>query len=82
LNGTVTKAVLTGAASVTDGSWHQITCSRTDTGEQLIVDGAVVAASAINLGEINSTSKIFLGRTSSGEDFYKGLLDDFSIVVG
>jgi len=82
LNGTPTKAALTGASSVTDGSWHQITCSRTDTGEQLIVDGAIVATSATNLGEINSTSKIFIGKTASGEDFYQGLLDDFSFVVG
>jgi Concanavalin A-like lectin/glucanases superfamily len=83
LSGVSTSVRLTAKTSdVTDGNWHQVTCARTATGEQVIVDGTVKAASTVNLGAINSTAKIYVARNPSADDYYQGQLDDLTFNIG
>jgi concanavalin A-like lectin/glucanase superfamily protein len=82
LNGISVHVSLKGTVDVTDGTWHQITCARTSTGEQLIVDGAVEKSSLKNVGSIDTTSKVFVGSQQGNADYYEGRLDDLSFSVG
>jgi hypothetical protein len=83
LNGTTVSAGLSASGSdVTDGAWHQVTCARTASGEQLIVDGVVKATSSVNVGAISSTAPIYVARNPSKDDYYEGLLDDLAFTVG
>jgi hypothetical protein len=81
--GTATHVALTNkSVAVTDGRWHQVTCSRTKSGEQLLVDGTVAASSSVNLGAINTTAKIYVGTQAGGGDYYEGSLDDLTFAKG
>lgn len=82
-NGKTVSVSLTAKTSdVTDGVWHQVTCARAQTGEQIIVDGTVVAGSAVDLGAINTNAQVIVGRNTSGNDFYEGQLDDIAFSIG
>jgi hypothetical protein len=83
VNGTkVGVALKSKAAVVTDGNWHQVTCSRTAAGEQLIVDGSVRASSPTNVGSITTNATIYVGTQEAGVDYYEGRLDDLTFSVG
>jgi Concanavalin A-like lectin/glucanases superfamily len=82
LNGSTVHVSLKSNTDVTDGAWHQITCSRTSAGEQLLVDGTVVRSSTKDVGSIDSTTPIFVAGQKAGADFYRGVLDDLSFTVG
>jgi len=83
LNGETVSVGLTASGSdVTDGAWHRVTCARTASGEQLIVDGVVKATSSTNLGAISSTAPIYVARNPSADDYYEGLLDDLTFTFG
>ncbi len=83
VNGRSVSVALTAKTSdVTDGIWHQVACARTATGEQILVDGTVVAASAVDLGAINTNAQVIVGRNTSGNDFYEGQLDDIAFSIG
>jgi hypothetical protein len=82
LNGKATRVALSAGVNVTDGSWHHVTCSRTSSGEQLIVDGSVKASSSVNVGTISTNATIFVATQQAGVDYYEGRLDDLSFSVG
>ena len=82
VTGTVSAGLTASGSDVTDGAWHQVTCARTASGEQLLVDGVVKATSSVNLGTISSTAPIYVARNPSEDDYYQGLLDDLAFTVG
>jgi hypothetical protein len=82
LNGNATRVALSAGVNVTDGRWHHVTCSRTSSGEQLIVDGSVKASSSVNVGTISTNATIFVATQQAGVDYYEGRLDDLSFSVG
>lgn len=85
LNGTTPKVALHAllpAGGINDGTWHQITCARTASGEALIVDGRTLATSGTNVGSISNKANVFVGAQQAGADFYIGLLDDVEFSIG
>src|SRR5213078_2268150 len=80
--GKAVQTSLTWNHSLTDGAWHQVTCARTSTGEQLVVDGTLRASNTVDLGSVDSTAAVYVGRNPAGNDYYQGLLDDFTFTVG
>ena len=85
LNGTHVKVGLhkpLPVGAINNGMWHKITCQRTAGGEALIVDGATLASSSVDVGSISNKADVFIGSQSRAEDFYPGLIDETSFAVG
>jgi hypothetical protein len=78
--GTGGYAELIAGPAINDGQWHTISCVKTSTAIQVVVDGQVFSKAA-NVGSIaNNTDVIIGGRP--GSDWYKGQLDEASIQIG
>ena len=69
------------SAALNDGSWHTITCAKTSTAIQVIVDGSAVTTPA-NLGSISNSKPVEVGQKLGGGDQYLGDMDEVSIAVG
>jgi hypothetical protein len=74
------KSVVKGNG-LSDGRWHQITCSRTDDKITITVDGSS-SSNDVALGRIANDSVITIGGKPTGGDAFKGRLDEVRIDVG
>ncbi len=63
-----------------DGHWHSITCVKTSSDIELIVDGQTFATS-VTIGSISNTAPVLIG-THPGTDWYQGSLDEATIAIG
>jgi Concanavalin A-like lectin/glucanases superfamily len=66
--------------SGTDGKWHAVTCSKTNSTVELTVDGKSWTVSK-SAGSISNSASVVLGA-KPGDDWYDGLMDDVSISIG
>jgi Concanavalin A-like lectin/glucanases superfamily len=78
-SGAIGKVSATG--NLADGAWHTITCTKTATQVKVTVDGVTRSVSA-SLGSISNNKDLYIGSQSGGGDWYKGAMDEVSIVVG
>jgi Concanavalin A-like lectin/glucanases superfamily len=78
--GSTSYAELIAGPVLNDGHWHTITCVKTSSDIELIVDGQTFAAAA-NVGSISNTAPVTIG-THPGADWYQGSLDEASIAIG
>jgi concanavalin A-like lectin/glucanase superfamily protein len=71
-----------GGPNLADGKWHTIACRKTSSSITLTVDGSSFAKSG-NAGSISNTAVLVLGgKPNASGDWYKGIMDEVSIVTG
>jgi Concanavalin A-like lectin/glucanases superfamily len=86
--GTLTRTSLHAGPGLNDGTWHTITCTKTDNQVTLRVDNQLVGTTNIAIGSINlKKSSIFaLGYKpvigQPDEDRYKGRMQNASVSIG
>jgi concanavalin A-like lectin/glucanase superfamily protein len=78
--GTSKNVAITAGPNLADNSWHTIVCKKTSSNVTLTVDGSSFAKSG-SVGSITNTKAVFLG-SKGGADWYKGIMDEVSIVFG
>jgi hypothetical protein len=78
--GTGGYAELTDGPAINDGRWHTVSCVKTSTAIEVVVDG-LVFTKAKKIGSIANTTAVTIG-SHPGSDWYKGQLDEASIRIG
>ena len=78
--GTGGYAELVAGPAINDGQWHTVSCVKTSTAIQVVVDGQVFSKSA-TIGSISNTTDVAIGGRP-GSDWYQGQLDEASIQIG
>jgi hypothetical protein len=73
-------AELVAGPQLNDGQWHTITCVKTATDIELIVDGETFSTPA-TVGPISNTAPVIIG-SHPGADWYNGALDEAGISIG
>jgi len=72
-----------GTQDLADGAWHSITCVKTSSANQLIVDGTTISATPRNpIGAITNSAPVVVGQKWGGGDQYTGDMDDITIQKG
>jgi len=66
--------------SLKDGRWHAVSCRKTSSAIQLVVDGQTFSKSA-NIGTIANTAPVIMA-SYPGAEFFQGALDEASITFG
>jgi hypothetical protein len=80
--GTAGYSELVARPVINDGRWHTVSCVKTATAIEVVVDGHVFSK-AVELGSISNTRKVIIGTHSAGgPDWYQGRLDEASIQIG
>lgn len=64
-----------------DNQWHTIVCRKTASQVTLTVDGSNFTKNG-SAGSISSTIAVTLGAKPNSGDWYKGLMDEVSIITG
>jgi hypothetical protein len=78
--GTGGYAELVAGPAINDGQWHTISCVKTSTMIQVIVDGQTFSKAA-TIGSISNTTNVAIGARP-GSDWYQGQLDEASVQIG
>jgi hypothetical protein len=73
-------AELVAGPKLNDGQWHTVTCVKTSTDIEIIVDGETFATPVI-VGPISNTAPVTIG-SHPGADWYQGSLDEANISIG
>jgi hypothetical protein len=80
--GTAGYRELVARPAINDGRWHTVSCVKTATAIEVVVDGHVFSKAA-KVGSIANASKVIIGAHSTGgPDWYRGRLDEASIEIG
>ena len=66
--------------ALNDGQWHTISCVKTSTAIEVVVDGQVFSKAA-SIGSISNTTDVVIG-SHPGADWYQGQLDEASVQIG
>jgi hypothetical protein len=74
------KSVVKGSG-LSDGQWHQITCSRTPDRVTATVDGSS-SSNDVRLDRISNNSEVTIGAKPTGGDAFRGRIDQVFIDVG
>lgn len=69
--------------ALNNGKWHTLTCTKSDTGIALIVDGKTFTKNGV-VGSISNSGPLTLGAKPGTRfsDFYNGDLDEVSVSIG
>jgi hypothetical protein len=78
--GTGGYAELVAGPAINDGQWHTVSCVKTSSAIEVVVDGQVFSKSA-SIGSISNTTDVAIGGRP-GSDWYQGQLDEASIQIG
>ncbi|MGH2630932.1 MAG: LamG-like jellyroll fold domain-containing protein [Actinomycetota bacterium] len=78
--GTSRNVAITAGPNLADNAWHTIVCTKTSSSVRLTVDGTSFVKNG-SVGSITNAKAVFLG-SKGGADWYKGLMDEVSIVFG
>jgi hypothetical protein len=78
--GSAGYAELVAGPSINNGQWHTVSCVKTSTAIQVVVDGQIFSKTA-NVGAIANTADVVIGARP-GSDWYQGQLDEASIKIG
>jgi hypothetical protein len=79
-NGSAGYAELVAGPAINNGQWHTVSCVKTSTAIQVVVDGQTFSKTA-NVGAIANTADVVIGARP-GSDWYQGQLDEASIQIG
>jgi hypothetical protein len=74
------KSVVRGSG-LSDGKWHQLTCTRTADRVTITVDGSS-SSNNVTLDSIANSSDVTIGAKPTGGDAFRGRIDDVRIDVG
>jgi hypothetical protein len=75
------EAELTAGPALNDGRWHTVQCVKTTNQVRLIVDGRRFTK-RVRVGSISNGDPLIIGARDSGSEFFRGALDEASVVVG
>jgi hypothetical protein len=78
--GTGGYAELVAGPAINDGQWHTISCVKTSTAIEVVVDGQAFSKAA-TVGSISTTTDVAIGARP-GSDWYQGQLDEASVKIG
>jgi Concanavalin A-like lectin/glucanases superfamily/Ig domain of plant-specific actin-binding protein len=78
--GTSGYAELVAGPAINDGQWHTISCVKTSTAIQVVVDGQAFSKAA-TVGSITNKTDVAIGARP-GSDWYDGELDEASVQIG
>ena len=78
--GTLDSTELIAGPAIDDGRWHTVQCVKTATEVRLIVDGRRFTKRA-RVGSIANDAALVLGARP-GSEFFRGALDEASVVIG
>jgi hypothetical protein len=69
--------------NLADNRWHTIKCIKRPSSLSLVVDGVSYTSNVV-IGAINNTSRVAVGAKygGGGGDWYKGIMDEVSVVLG
>jgi Concanavalin A-like lectin/glucanases superfamily len=68
---------------LTNGRWHTLRCTKTDSYVQVFIDGVSFGKNSHAAGSISNSEHLLIGaRTRSGGDQYQGLMDEVEIDIG
>ncbi len=73
-------AELVAGPPLNDGNWHTVTCVKTSSDIEIIVDGQTFSTPA-TVGPISNTAPVIIG-SHPGADWYHGSLDEAGISIG
>jgi hypothetical protein len=80
--GTNDYAEVVAGPAINDGHWHTVSCIKTSTAIEVVVDGQVFSKAA-NVGSIANTTDVIIGaHSTAGPDWFQGQLDEASIQIG
>ncbi len=68
-------------SGLSDGRWHQLTCTRTADRVTITVDGSS-NSNDVSLDTITNSSDVTIGAKPTGGDAFKGRIDETRIDVG
>jgi methionine-rich copper-binding protein CopC len=74
-----------GSQNLADGGWHTVTCVRTTSTNQLIVDNGqpkTSTPSAPLTGSISNSAPVVIGQKLGGGDQYDGAMRDVTVQIG
>ena len=71
---------LAAGPSLKNGQWHTVSCRKTSSQIQVIIDGQTFSKSA-NIGTIANSAPVIMG-SYPGAEFFQGALDEASIAFG
>jgi len=78
--GSTGYAEMTAGPALNNNQWHTVSCVKTPTAIQVVVDGQTFSQAA-NIGTIANSDAVPIGARP-GSEFFLGLLDEASIQVG
>ena len=78
--GTGGYAELVAGPAINDGQWHTISCIKTSTAIQVVVDGQAFSKAA-TVGSITNTTDVAIGARP-GSDWTQAQLDEASVQIG
>jgi fibronectin type 3 domain-containing protein len=78
--GTGGYAELVAGPAINDGQWHTVSCTKTASAIEVVVDGQVFSKAA-TIGSISNTTDVIIGGRP-GSDWFQGQLDEASIQIG
>ena len=78
--GSAGYAELVAGPAINNGQWHTVSCVKTSTAIQVVVDGQIFSKTA-TVGAIANTADVVIGARP-GSDWYQGQLDEASIQIG
>jgi hypothetical protein len=78
--GSAGSGTLQKGPNLTDGKWHTISCYKTASTMQLIVDGTTYTKS-VKIGSIANSAPLTIGAKSTGGDWYLGDMDEVSVEI-
>jgi hypothetical protein len=79
-NDGMSKSVVKGSG-LSDGQWHQLTCSKNDDEVTATVDGSS-SSNDVDLGPIGNSREVTIGGKPTGGDAFNGRIDQVRIDVG
>jgi IPT/TIG domain/Laminin G domain len=81
MKGSSANTKIVGApASLNDGTWHTITCTKTDSNVTLTVDGSNYRKT-VTIGRIANDDPLALGAKNIGGDWYIGDMDEVGLEI-
>jgi Concanavalin A-like lectin/glucanases superfamily len=82
-NGNVLKKSGGKTPPITDGRWHTLRCTKTDSYVQVFIDGVSFGKISHAAGAISNNDDLLIGaRTITGGDQYQGRMDEVEIDIG
>ena len=78
--GSLRYAEMTAGPRLDNGQWHTVSCFRTASAIQVVVDGNVFSKSVV-IGSISPSDSVAIGARP-GSEYFQGQLDEASIAIG